>query len=962
VDITVDFGKKGNQIFNIKLIDFQNLENNEFFFIHEKPYKDQFNIRPDFTLYINGIPIAIIEAKREISEEEEYTYLKALRQIERYEIEFPRLFNFVQIGIGIADKNFYIPTYPNRDRVPRWKDRKVEIWKEETPKGEYEENIFGILKPQILTDLVENFTFYQSYQGNIKKVIARYMQYYAVNRVFERIEDYLKGGSKNRGLVWHWQGSGKTWEIIFLAEKFYRKYYHRDAVVFIIVDRRELENQFNEVLISLKNTKFVIENKRGARISTVEEFKEKLKTIKESEKNPNISVRGVYLVMMHKFRSEHLKAIPEGEIRKKEILLLRDEAHRTEGGADAVFSSVRNHIFKNAILVGFTGTPVHKNDRSTFETFAYPKEGEFYLHRYFIADSIRDGYTVPLMFRVALSDFVKSYISEEEIKELVKQYFVNREFTEEDVSEEEILSTERAVSKGLTLSNLFQSEGYLREVAKYIAENLEKDTEEFTFKVMVAVQSRLSAVKLKRYLDEILPNKFKDYSPEWVEVVITHTNNNDIEIKEYLRELRERYKLTDAEEINKEIVKRFKNGENPKVLIVNKRLLTGFDYKRLKVLYLAEVLKDVLLLQASARVNRPAEGKEFGLIVDLTGLTIQNYRKAIAEYNLYEQKEISEDILKNLFKDSQEIWETFLKKLERFKDLFEMTTDLSFDDFVKKLTSKSSEDAKKTLHEVVGKILSTNSGLFELVPLLRELIKLYESLGGYPEKAKPQWRKVYKALKTLQIAINRTLTPKKVEKIPKEIKEELTKYVEFGRIKTLDEIKLDEKTINNLLKEGKDYLIISDWIIPLVNLLEEEKEEPLYRLIYKRLQKLQQDYRNRTITVKKVIEELKTLTNQIKDYRKVVKTLSPEERILKAIFHYLKEKGIKVSEFDSELRNLLGILIKNPPSEEIKKKIRKHLKILLIKAGVPSNMREKITDLLMDEIILPYARRFRNES
>ena len=753
VDVEIDFGNKGRKVFNIKLIDFQNLENNEFFFIHEKPFKDQVNIRPDFTLYINGIPVAIIEAKREISEEEEYTYLKALRQIERYEIEFPKLFNFVQIGVGIADKNFYISTYPNRDKAPRWKDRKVEIWKEETPTGEYIENIFGILKPNVLTDLLENFTFYQSSKGSIKKVVARYMQYYAVNRVFERIEDYLKGGSKNRGLVWHWQGSGKTWEIIFLAEKFYRRYYDRDAVVFIIVDRRELENQFNEVLISLKNTKFVIHGKKGAKISTVEEFKEKLKTIKESEENPNISARGVYLVMMHKFRSEHLKAIPEGEIRKKEILLLRDEAHRTEGGANAVFPSVRDHIFKNAILVGFTGTPVHKNDRNTFKTFAYPEEKEFYLHRYFIADSIRDGYTVPLTFRVALSDFVKSRISEEEIKELVKQYFVNRKLTEEDFSEEEVLSTERAVSESLTLSDLLKSESYLRKVAKYIAENLEKDTEEFAFKAMVAVQSRLSAVKLKRFLDEILPNKFKNYSPEWVEVVITHTNNDDIEIKEYLNGLRERYRLTDAEDINKEIVKRFKNSENPKVLIVNKRLLTGFDYKKLKVLYLAEILKDALLLQASARVNRPAEGKEFGLIVDLTGLTIQNYRKAIAEYNLYEQKEINEDILKNLFKDSKEIWETFLQKFEKFKNLFEVIAGLPFEEFIKRLTSKSSDEAKGTLHEVVGKILSSNEGLTELIPLLKELIKLYETLGGYPEKAKPDWRNVYKALKTLQVCL-----------------------------------------------------------------------------------------------------------------------------------------------------------------------------------------------------------------
>ena len=115
------------------------------------------------------------------------------------------------------------------------------------------------MKPEIVTDLLENFIFFQSTGGSINKVIARYMQYYAVNKAFKRIEDYLNGGNKNRGLIWHWQGSGKTWEIIFLAEKFYRRYYHRDGVVFIIVDRRELENQFNEVLISLKNTKFVIE-------------------------------------------------------------------------------------------------------------------------------------------------------------------------------------------------------------------------------------------------------------------------------------------------------------------------------------------------------------------------------------------------------------------------------------------------------------------------------------------------------------------------------------------------------------------------------------------------------------------------------------------------------------------------------------------------------------------------------
>ncbi|NPA14279.1 MAG: HsdR family type I site-specific deoxyribonuclease, partial [Aquificae bacterium] len=940
------------EIFNLKLIDFENLENNEFFFIHEKPFTDQYNIRPDFTLFINGIPLAIIEAKREISEEEEDTYLNALRQIERYERENPKLFNFVQLGIGIADKNFYIPTYPNRDKEPRWKTRKVEIWKEETPEGEYKENIFGILKPEILTDLVENFTFFQAKRGSLNKVVARYMQYYAVNKAFKRIEDYLKGGNKNRGLVWHWQGSGKTWEIIFLAEKFYRRYYHRDAVVFIIVDRRELEDQFDEVLISLRNTKFVIDERKGARISSIEEFTEKLKLIKESENNPNVSAAGVHLVMMHKFRTDHLSAIPEGEIKKKEILLLRDEAHRTEGGPDAVFSAVRNHIFKNAILIGFTGTPVHRKENSTFETFAYPREGEFYLHRYFIADSIRDGYTVPLTFRVALSDFVKASVDEKEIKELINLYRENRDL-------EELSSTEREISKLLSFSKFLNSDAYLKRVAEYIADNLAVDTEAFTFKAMVAVQSRLAAVKLKRELDRILSQRFADYSPEWVEVVITYTNDDEIEIKEYLSEVRNRYGLTHPEEINKKIVESFKEKKNPKVLIVNRRLLTGFDCKKLKVLYLAEILKGSLLLQASARVNRPYPGKEFGLIVDLTGVSIENYKKAIQDYNLYEQKEINEDILKNLFKDSREIWETFLRRLEEFKNLFENITGLTLEEFSQKLTAKSSEDAKETLREVVGRVLTSDEGFYPLIPLLEEITKLYESLGGYPEKAKPKWRSIYKTLKTLQVAVNRKLKPRRVVKIPKEIEEEILKGVEFGEIKNLDELTLSDEVLEKLLNEGKDYLIISDWLIPLVNLLEEEKEEPLYRLIYKRLKKLQKEYREKALTAKQIVEELKGLTGQVKKHRKTLKTLSPSRRILKAISYYLRERGIEIPQKVENLEKTLEDLISNPPSEEVKKEVRKHLKVLLIKAKVPSKERERVVDLLMEEVILPYTRRFR---
>ena len=397
---------------------------------------------------------------------------------------------------------------------------------------------------------------------------------------------------------------------------------------------------------------------------------------------------------------------------------------------------------------------------------------------------------------------------------------------------EELYSTEKAVSKFLTLDKFLNSDAYLKRVAEYIAQSIGQDTEEFTFKAMVAVQSRLAAVKLKKFLDEVLSQKLKNYSPEMVEVVITYQNNDEIEIKEYLREIGERYGLTNPEEINKKIVERFKENENPKVLIVNKRLLTGFDCKKLKVLYLAEILKGSLLLQASARVNRPYPNKECGLIVDLTGVSLENYRKAIQEYNIYEQKEINEDILKHLFKDSGEIWETFLRKLQEFKNIFEDITGFTLKEFSAQLTSKDSERAKETLREIIGKILASNEGINRLIPLLEELTKLYETLGGFPQKAKTEWRIVYKTLKTLQVAINKRLKPRNLTRIPKEIEREILKTLEFGRIKNLDDLIIDEAVLDKLLKEKKDYLIISDWLIPLTHLLEEELEEPLYRLIF----------------------------------------------------------------------------------------------------------------------------------
>lgn len=599
----VSRGSLGNVQITIKLIDYENPQNNEFCFIYEAKFKGTpENIKPDFTLFVNGIPIAIIEAKREISETEESAYEEGIKQIERYEKDSPELFKFVQLGIVIADRQVYLPTYPNPEKEKRL-TRKLNVWKDE----EGRENAYEILNPFTLLDILLNFTFFSSKgKGELIKILPRYMQYRAVNKAFERIKNYLNGSShKNKGLIWHWQGSGKTLEMIFLTEKFFRNFESKKPVVFIIVDRIDLENQFNRDIIPLKNARFRPSYKK---IESIEELKEVLTTIKLSEENINIDPTAVYLVMAHKFRKELAEQFDKqlGQITKKEVLILRDEAHRTEGGK-SILSAVRNYLLRDAIKFGFTGTPVHRQENNTFNEYAYPNEGEYYLDKYFIHQSIKDGYTLPLTWRVAISEGVKINLTQEEVEELIKAYFVNRKLGEEEIPE----VSETEVREKLPFSDLLKAEDFIEKASKYIAQKIKEDTENFTFKAMVVAQDRESAIKFKHYLDKYMPQYVKEYRPKWCEVVITHGHNDPDIIREYRAKAEEKYGKN-IEELNKEWTENFKEKENPKILIVNRKLLTGFDAPILKVLYIAQLMKDVSLLQACARANRPYPSKNYG--------------------------------------------------------------------------------------------------------------------------------------------------------------------------------------------------------------------------------------------------------------------------------------------------------------------------------------------------------------
>ncbi|GAB6064946.1 type I restriction endonuclease subunit R [Aquifex pyrophilus] len=946
--VELNRGNKGNVAVKINFIDYKNPENNTFCFIHEAKFKGSpENVKPDFTLFINGIPVAIIEAKREISESESYTYLEGLTQIERYEKDSPELFKFVQIGAVFADMQVYLPTYPNPDKEKRFQ-RNLNIWRDD----QGNENIIELFLPHTLLDIIRNFTFFSSRgDGTIFKTLPRYMQYKAVNKAFKRIKDYLNEKSdKNKGLVWHWQGSGKTFEIIYLAEKFYREYENRKPVVFIIVDRKELEKQFDEEDIRpLRNARFKEVFKK---IESTEELKQELIRIKESEKNHNIDPKAVYLVMAHKFRKklaqdleEYFKeALTDMKIQKKEILILRDEAHRTEGGK-SILTAVRNYILPEALRFGFTGTPVHKQENSTFQEYAYPQEGEFYLDKYFIQQSIKDGYTIPLTWRVAVSEGVKINLTEEDIEKLIKDYFVNRKLEEEDEIPE---VSESEVKEKLPFSDLLKAEDFIKKASLYIAQKIKEDTENFTFKAMIVAQDRASAVKFKRYLDQFMPQYVKEYTPEWSQVVITHTNNDEDIIRKYRKEVEERYGKN-IEILNKEWTENFKHSEKlPKILIVNKKLLTGFDAPILKVMYIAQLMKDVLLLQSSARVNRPYPSKKYGLIVDLCGVLIENYKKAIEKYNLYEDEEINRDILKNLFRDSSELWNEFLSKLQKFKELFKEITGIEWNEFVDKVKKGN----KKIYHDAINKIITNEKGLLLLYPLVREAIKIYEAIGAFPEKV--NYYDTYRELRVLSAGITRKLKPR-VE-IPGDIKDELLKRIEFSDIKEIGELKFSLEVIEKLRSSGKDYTIVADFLIPLIAYLE-DKKDPIHKAIYKRLKELRDKYISRKVNIEEVIKTLEDSVNRLKKYEAQRKNLKPEDIILKNLEFILSNNGIEIKP-TKELRESIKVFLEKKPTEQIKSRLKEEL-IFSVEKG--EEKLEKILDSLIEELLIPMRKEIKNE-
>ncbi|MEM0040796.1 MAG: HsdR family type I site-specific deoxyribonuclease [Thermofilum sp.] len=592
----------------LKLINYNNPSGNDFIVSTQVIHIGVREIRNDIVLYVNGIPLVNIEVKNPT--DPSVSWKDAFHQIKRYEEAVPELYKYVQIGVAVEAVAKYFPIVPwaKPESIP------VYEWKEENLDSL--DSTIDMLRPEKLLDILKYFLYFRMEEGRETKVIARYMQYRAANKIVDRVFGRLEGrDAKDRGLIWHWQGSGKTLIMIFAAMKLYWKL--ENPSIFFVIDRVDLQDQlYFENLTKLDLGPEV----KPKLVDSIERLREVL-SFGDYRGEP-----GLFVVTVQKFQPSEfeeleklLKAVadsrPETIVNREDVVVFVDEAHRTQYG---VLAEQMMSLLKRANYFAFTGTPVPRKNplKNTFAKFSPPDE--LYLDKYFILDSISDGYTVKIAYQPGPFDYKLD-------RKLLEEFFES-EFDE--LPDEMRTGIEKRIGKELDIKKFkvfLENEVRIDRVARYIAGHF-KEKIDGRFKAMVVAASRKACVLYKEALDRYLP-------PEYSEVVMTfQRQEKDEKVEEYRKKLLQRYRFTDPKDAIKKIIDLFKTEDNPKILIVTDMLLTGFDEPRLQTMYFDKPLKGHRLLQAIARINRPYRNfKECGLVIDFVGV-FDELAKAFAMY------------------------------------------------------------------------------------------------------------------------------------------------------------------------------------------------------------------------------------------------------------------------------------------------------------------------------------------
>jgi type I restriction enzyme R subunit len=671
----------------VQLIDFEHVEANMFHATWEwklKPPARKGN-RADMMFLVNGVPACIVEHK---NPKDGDAIERAIKQLRRYQLETPELLAAPQLFnvTHMLDYWYGVTWNANRRDMARWK---------QAPEETYRFAVQAFFEPTDFLRTLQHWILFYVQDGETRKSVLRQHQRRAIDAILDRCQD----ATRNRGLIWHTQGSGKTFTLLTAARQILQdKACFANATVILVVDRTELEGQLKgwveRLLGEMQQQDIAVK-----RANTKTELQMLL----------DADFRGLIISMIHKF-----EAVRKDSCVRDNVYVFIDEAHRS------VAKDLGTYLMAavpKATILGFTGTPIARTSQGegTFKIFgAQDKLG--YLDKYSIAESIADETTLPIKHVMAPSTMTVS------TEQLDKEFFTLAD--SEDVTDIEELN--KVLDRAVGLRTFLCADDRIERVASFVAEHFKENVLPLGYKAFLVAVNREACAKYKKALDKLLP-------PEWSVPVYTESANDSID-HPLVAELQI---SSDKEEDVRLLFK--KSTEVPKILIVTDKLLTGYDAPLLYCLYLDKPMRDHVLLQAIARANRPyvdinGVRKRVGLVVDFVGV-LRELKKALQ----FDSSDVN-----GVIEDLDVLLQDFKKKITLAEKEYldageegradERLERLVFGRFLTPEVRKAFFEAYKEI-EALWEILSPSPDLRDHVEIYKHLSQLYAAVrNAYAEK------------------------------------------------------------------------------------------------------------------------------------------------------------------------------------------------------------------------------------
>ena len=605
----------------VYLLDYKQPNNNSFIVANQWTFIEHSNKRPDVLLFVNGLPLVLIELKSPSREETDAS--EAFLQIRNYMQEIPSMFFYNCICVMsdfLLSKAGTITS--GEDRYMEWKTKDGSY--EETQYAQFDTFFEGIFQKERLLDIIKNFICFSDEGLQHFKILAAYHQYFAVKKAIESTKHATVTDGKG-GVFWHTQGSGKSLSMVFYAHLLQETL--DSPTIVVLTDRNDLDDQLYGQFAKCK--RFLRQEPMHA------ESREHLKTLLDGRK-----ANGIIFTTMQKFEESH-----EPLSERRNIIVMADEAHRSQYGlrekVDAKTGEIKvgtariiRNSLPNATYIGFTGTPISMKDRSTREVF-----GD-YIDVYDMTQAVEDGATRPVYYE---SRVIKLKLDEATLRLIDAEYDIMANNADPEViqsSKRELGQMEEVLGNDQTIDSL------VKDILAHYEGNREKL---LTGKAMIVAYSRSIAMKIYRRILELRPNW-----NEKVAVVMTESNKDPEDWRPVIGNKHHK----------EELAKKFKDNNSPlKIAIVVDMWLTGFDVPSLATMYVYKPMKGHNLMQAIARVNRVFKDKEGGLIVDYVGIATA-LKEAMNDYSARDKKNYGDTDV------SKVAYPKFLDKLSICRDIF----------------------------------------------------------------------------------------------------------------------------------------------------------------------------------------------------------------------------------------------------------------------------------------------------